>query len=68
MSEPPHDPTPMDRLRDIGLLPDLPREELREIVTAAVQEVQERLSKLEEDHQTWLREFHRRPRRRRERP
>ena len=66
MSEPSPDQTPMDRLRDIGLLPDVPRDELREIVTDAVQEVQDRLEKLEQDRRVWLRRV---PRRRpRERP
>lgn len=45
MSDP--EQTPMDRLRDIGLLPDVDRDVLREIVAAAVQEVQERLDALE---------------------
>lgn len=66
MTEPPTDPTPMDRLRDVGLTPDLPRDELRMIVAAAVQEVQERLDELEADRRTWTRKF--RPRARRERP
>lgn len=66
MTEPPTDPTPMDRLRDVGLLPEMPREELRQIVADAVQEVQDRLEKLEEDRRVQQR---RRSRRRpRERP
>lgn len=61
--------TPMDRLRDVGLTPDMPRDELRALIAEAVQEVQDRLEKLEEDHQAWLRDFRRgAPRRRRERP
>lgn len=66
MSEPSPDQTPMDRLRQVGLLPDVPRDELREIVTAAVQEVQERLDKLEADQRAWRRRNQ--PRHRRERP
>ena len=66
MTEPPEQ-TPMDRLRDIGLLPpDTPREDLREIVAAAVQEVQDRLGKLEDDRRTEQRRYRRR--RPRERP
>lgn len=60
------DPTPMDRLRDVGLTPELSREQLRVLVAEAVHEVQERLDKLEADTKAW----HRRnkPRPRRERP
>lgn len=60
------DPTPMDRLRDVGLTPELPRDELRTLVAEAIQEVQDRLDKLEADTKAW----HRRnkPRHRRERP
>lgn len=66
MSDPAPEQTPMDRLRDVGLLPDLPRVELRQLVADAVQEVQDRLNALEQDRADWLR---RRPRRRpRERP
>lgn len=65
MSEP--DQTPMDRLRDIGLLPpDTPREDLRAIVAEAVQEVQDRLQKLEDDRGAQQRRTRRR--RPRERP
>lgn len=56
----------MDRLRDIGLLPEVPRDELRQIVADAVQEVQERLEKLETERRAWNRRNT--PRRRRERP
>jgi hypothetical protein len=58
--------TPMDRLRDVGLLPAVPREELHQIVADAVQEVQERLEKLEETRQAEQRRARRR--RPRERP
>lgn len=64
--EPAPEQTPMDRLRDIGLTPDVTREELRTVVASAVQEVQERLDKLEADERAWRRRFHRR--RPRERP
>jgi hypothetical protein len=41
------DPTPMDRLRELELAPDLPRDQLREVIAAAVHEIQERLDHLE---------------------
>lgn len=66
MNEPAPEQTPMDRLRDIGLLPDLPRDELRQLVADAVQEVQARLEKLETERRAWRRRTT--PRRRRERP
>lgn len=59
------DPTPMDRLRDVGLTPELPREELRLIVAEAVQEVQERLDELEAERRAWILNFRLRPRRER---
>lgn len=66
MSEPADEQTPMDRLRDIGLLPpDMPREQLRRIVADAVHEVQERLAALEQDRAVEQRRTrHRRPRER----
>lgn len=57
--------TPMDRLRDVGLTPDLPRDELRLLIAEAVQEVQERLAKLEADQRAWRRRNTPRPRRER---
>lgn len=63
MSDPVPEQTPMDRLRDVGLTPDMPRDELRQIVADAVHEVQERLDKLEADRRTWTIRF--RPRRER---
>lgn len=56
----------MDRLRDIGLTPDIPRDELRVVIAEAVQEVQDRLNKLEAERREWHIQF--RPRARRERP
>ena len=35
--------TPMERLRELELTPDLPRDELWEVISGAVLEVQERL-------------------------
>lgn len=66
VTEPPAEQTPMDRLREIGLLPaDVPREKLREILAEAVQEVQERLAALEDDRRTQqTRRSRRRPRER----
>lgn len=70
MTEPTREPapeqTPMDRLRDIGLTPDIPRDELRVVIAEAVQEVQDRLNKLEAERREWHIQF--RPRARRERP
>jgi hypothetical protein len=66
MSEPAPEQTPMDRLRTVGLLPDLPRDELRQLVADAVHEVQERLDKLEAEQRAWRHRYT--PRRRRERP
>lgn len=62
----PEEQTPMDRLRDIGLLPaDTARDDLRQIVADAVQEVQERLNKLEQDRRAdQARTRRRRPRER----
>lgn len=61
MTDPAPEQTPMDRLRDIGLLPpDTPRNDLRQIVADAVQEVQARLEKLEDDRRVEQRRFRRR--------
>lgn len=55
------DPTPMDRLRDIGLTPDVPRDELRLLIAEAVQEVQDRLDTLEAEQRAWRLRLPRRP-------
>lgn len=41
------DPTPMDRLRELELTPDLPRPQLWKVIAAAVQEVQDRFDALD---------------------
>jgi hypothetical protein len=46
----PAEQTPMDRLRDVGLLPNVDRAQLRQIIADAVAEVQDRLDKLEREH------------------
>lgn len=45
--------TPMDRLRELELTPDLPRDELWAVIAAAVTEVNDRLTTLEHEATEW---------------